>query len=104
MQFCTKCGTVLVKKRLRYSCPKCGKAVKGKIKIKTSEKMAEKTKVGLLKEKDANVWPVTSAICPNPKCKNTKAYFWTAQKSTMNEEEVRFFRCTKCKKTWREFS
>ncbi len=104
MEFCQKCGIVLVKKRTRYVCPKCKRAVKGKVKIKTSEKMAEKTKVGLLKEKESNVWPVTTATCQNPKCKNKKAYYWTAQKSTMDESEVRFFRCTKCKKTWREYA
>lgn len=103
MQFCPKCGIVPVKKRTRYVCPKCKKAVKGKVKIKTSEIMAEKTKVGLLKEKESSVWPVTTETCRNPKCKSTKAYFWSAQKSTTEEEEVHFFKCVKCKKTWREF-
>jgi len=102
MQFCPKCGKVLVKKRIRYVCPKCGKSAKGKVKIKTSEKMGEKTKVGLLKEKESTVWPVTSANCP--KCNNKKAYFWSAQKSTTEESETNFFRCTKCRHTWREYS
>jgi len=91
-----------MKKRTRFACPKCGSAAKGSVKIKTSEKMGEKTKVGLLKEKEASVWPVTIATCP--KCKNTKAYFWTAQRGIVaaDEAETTFFRCTKCKHTWRE--
>lgn len=93
---------VLVKKKIRYSCPKCKKVVKGKVRIKTSEKMAEKTKLGLLKEKDSSVWPVSTENCP--KCNNKKAYYWTAQKSTTEEEETTFFRCTKCKNTWREYA
>lgn len=102
MQFCPKCGLLLVKKRTRFACDKCGYAAKGKIKIKTSEKMAEKTKIGLLKEKEASVWPVTAATCP--KCGNKTAYFWSAQMRAADEAETRFFRCTKCKNTWREYS
>lgn len=107
MQFCPTHGLLLVKKRTRYVCPKCGKSPKGKdakVKIKTVEKMAEKTKVGLLKEKETSVWPVTSATCP--KCSNKKAYYWTASKGSRAEDEgeVAFFRCTKCKHTWREYS
>jgi len=102
MQFCPKCGLLLVQKRKRFACPKCGRASKGKVKIKSSEKMAEKKTVGLLKEKESTVWPVTSATCPE--CGNNKAYFWEAQVSSTNEAETRFFRCTKCKNTWREYS
>jgi len=100
MQFCPKDGSVLVKKRTRYSCPKCNYSPKGKVRIKTSEKMAEKTKIGLLKEKESTVWPVTSMTCQ--KCGNKTAYFWSAQTRALDEAEVRFFRCTKCKHTWRE--
>jgi len=102
MQFCPKCGFLLVQKRTRFTCPKCGYASKSKVKIKTTEKMAEKTKIGLLKEKEATVWPVTSATCP--KCGNRTAYYWTAQLKAFDEAETRFFRCTKCKHTWREYA
>jgi len=100
MQFCPKCGRLLVKKRTRFVCDKCGTAAKGKVKIKTSEKMAEKTRIGVLKEKESTVWPVTAATCP--KCGNKTAYFWSAQMRATDEAETRFFRCTKCKHTWRE--
>ncbi len=102
MRFCPKDGSLLVQKRKRFVCPKCNYAAKDKVKIKASEKMAEKTKIGLLKEKESTVWPVTSATCP--KCGNTTAYFWEAQLGALNEAETRFFRCTKCKHTWREYS
>jgi len=102
MEFCPKCGLLLKQKRKRFVCSKCGYAAKEKVKIKSSEKMAEKTKIGLLKEKESSVWPVTSATCP--KCGNRTAYFWEAQMSTTTEGETRFFRCTKCKNTWREYA
>ena len=102
MKFCPKCGLLLVQKRKRFVCPKCGRSAKEKVRIMSSEKMAEKTKVGVIKEKEASVWPVTTATCP--KCGNNKAYFWEAQMRATDEAETRFFRCTKCKHTWREYA
>ena len=102
MKFCPKCGLLLVQKRKRFVCPKCGRSTKEKVRIMSSEKMAEKTKVGVIKEKEASVWPVTTATCP--KCGNNKAYFWEAQMRATDEAETRFFRCTKCKHTWREYA
>jgi DNA-directed RNA polymerase subunit M len=102
MQFCPKCGLLLVQKRKRFSCPKCGRTAKEKVKIVSSEKMGEKTKVGLFNEKEASVWPVASAVCP--KCGNKKAYFWETQTRATDESETRFFRCVKCKYTWREYA
>ncbi|MEM3391702.1 MAG: zinc ribbon domain-containing protein [Archaeoglobaceae archaeon] len=45
--------------------------------------------------------PTTKAICPA--CGNNKAYWWMRQLRAADESEVRFFRCTKCGKTWREY-
>jgi len=101
MQFCPKCGILLVQKRKRFSCPKCGYVSKEKMKISTSEKIGEKTRIDVLNEKDSSVWPVTAMICP--KCGNREAYFWSAQMRAADEGETRFFRCTKCKYTWREY-
>ena len=102
MEFCPKCGLLLMKKIKRFVCPKCRYAKKGKVKIAVSEKMHEKSKIGLLKEKETSVWPVTAATCP--KCGNRTAYFWSAQMRATDEAETRFFRCTKCKHTWREYT
>lgn len=102
MQFCPKCGLILVQKRKRFVCPKCSYVAKDKVKLKTSEKMEEKQEIGVLKEKDSIVWPIVSLTCP--KCGNTTAYFWSTQTRAADEAETRFFRCTKCKYTWREYA
>ncbi len=101
MEFCPKCGSVLIEKRKNYGCPRCGYTTKNKIKIQASEKMEEKQKIGVIKDKDTDVFPKVFAKCP--KCKNEEAYFWTAQTRAADEAETRFFKCTKCKHTWREY-
>jgi len=45
--------------------------------------------------------PTTNVVCPA--CGNREAYWWLRQLRAADESEVRFFRCTKCGKTWREY-
>jgi len=45
--------------------------------------------------------PAIKAHCSE--CGNDKAYWWLRQLRSADESEVRFFRCTKCGKTWREY-
>ena len=99
MQFCPKDRFLLMQKRKRFVCPKCGYAAKGKVNISSTEKLAEKTKIGAVKEKDTSVWPVTTTTCP--KCGFNKAYFWSAQLRANDEAETQFFKCTKCTYVWR---
>ncbi len=101
MEFCPKCGSVLIEKRKNFGCAKCNYSAKGKVKIETSEKQGERANIGVIKEKDTDVFPVIATICP--KCGNREAYFWTAQTRSGDEAETRFFRCTKCNHTWREY-
>jgi len=102
MQFCPKCGSILIQKTKRFSCPKCGYVSKDNIKITSSEKVESSREIDVLHEKDSNVWPVVAATCP--KCGNDQAFFWSTQTRASDEAETRFFRCTKCKFTWREYS
>jgi transcription factor S len=101
MEFCPKCGGVLIEKRKNFGCSRCTYTAKGKIKIEASEKMIEKERIGVIKEKDIDVFPVTAAKCS--KCGNNEAYFWTTQTRGADETETRFFRCKKCSHTWREY-
>lgn len=101
MEFCPKCGCVLVEKNNSAVCPRCNHKSKEKVKIETSEKIDIKPQIGVVTEKDADVFPVTNAECN--KCNNKEAYFWSSQTRAGDEAETRFFRCTKCKHTWREY-
>ena len=102
MQFCKKCGTVLVQKKKNFVCPKCGYRSKEKIKIISSEKVVNESKIDVLHEKDSNVLPMVSETCP--KCGHNKAYYFTAQMRSGDEAETQFFKCVKCKNNWRKRS
>jgi transcription factor S len=103
MEFCPKCGAVLVQKKKRDGCPRCGYSAKskGKVKLKVSEKLEEKKRINVISEKDSEVHPIIEEQCPE--CKNKKAYFWTMQTRATDEAETKFFKCTKCGHTWREY-
>ena len=101
MEFCPKCGCVLVEKDKKARCPRCSYRSTGKLKIESSEKIEVRPEIGVIKDSDTDVFPVINAICP--KCNNKEAWFWTSQTRAGDEAETRFFRCTKCRHTWREY-
>ena len=101
MEFCPKCGAVLIQKRKNIGCARCNYSSKEKVKLKASEKIEEKKKIEVIKEKDSQVFPIVAEECK--KCKNKESYFWTVQTRSGDEAETKFFKCTKCDHTWREY-
>ena len=101
MQFCPKCGAVLVQKKKNFGCVRCNYSTKEKVKINTSEKINEKKEVAVIKGKAINTEPVVAEICK--KCGHGEAYFWTIQTRAGDEAETKFFKCVKCENTWREY-
>ena len=101
MEFCPRCGAVLVQKRKNDGCVRCNYSSKSKSKIKTSEKFDKKKEVAIVKDKDVEVYPIISAECK--KCGHDKVYFWTMQTRATDEAETKFFKCSKCEHTWREY-
>ena len=102
MEFCPKCGAVLIEKRKNYGCVRCNYSSKEKFKLKTSEKVEEKKQpIAVIKGKDTEIFPIITEKCKG--CGNDKAYFWTVQTRSGDEAETKFFKCTKCEHTWREY-
>jgi len=101
MEFCPKCGSVLVEKNKKAKCARCSYSSKNKFKLKTSEKVNKQQEVGIIKDKDTDVFPTMTTVCRE--CGNREAYFWSAQTRAADEAETRFYRCTRCKHTWREY-
>ena len=100
MEFCEKCGSLIILKDEKAVCAGCGSKPKKKLKIKTSEKIGKKEGVAVITKED-NVYPVVEMKCP--RCKNKKCYFWTMQTRAADESETKFYKCTDCKHTWRVY-
>ena len=104
MEFCPKCGAVLIQKKNKDGCPRCRYTAKGKVRVRISEKVEEKKKINIVSDKDSEVHPVVELEKPCEKCGNKKAYFWTMQTRAADETETKFFKCTKCAHTWRDYN
>ena len=85
MEFCPKCGSVLVQKKTREGCPRCSYSLKGKMKIVASEKIKDKNEEIEVIKKDIETFPIILGKCK--KCGNDKAYFWTVQTRASDEAE-----------------
>lgn len=93
MEFCPKCGAVLISKLKNSSCPRCGYTKKGIIDLKSSEKIEKAKEIPVIK-KDIQSDPIVEETCR--KCGHKKAYFWLRQMRGSDEAPSKFFKCVKC--------
>ena len=106
MDFCKKCGTVLVakeeKKKTILVCRKCGFRVKYYKPLEIAEAVQKKPSDDvIIIEKNEEALPKTRAVCP--KCSNKEAFWWLRQTRSGDEAPTLFLRCTKCRFSWREY-
>jgi DNA-directed RNA polymerase subunit M len=105
MEFCDKCGGILVlkktKKGVEYACRICGKKYSKGSKIKISEKVSKEGNIRIVEQRREEL-PITEIVCS--KCGNKEAYWWLQQTRAIDEPPTRFYKCTKCNHTWREYS
>ncbi len=110
VDFCPECSNLLRKKGLggekRLACG-CGYE-QGTEDDNEREESTRKKKEALEKniivvseEDKISVHPKVSVECP--KCKHNEAEAWQEQTRSADEPSTSFFRCFKCKFTWREY-
>ncbi|MBR9683061.1 transcription factor S [Candidatus Woesearchaeota archaeon] len=112
MLFCPECGSILRpkeksgKKLLWCSCgftvsPEEKSKEESETTTEPETKIEPETKrIEIVQEIETH--PKIKADCQ--KCENKEAYYWTQQTRGADEPETRFFKCTKCSYTWREYS
>lgn len=103
--FCPECKSLLMSSGGQLKCRKCGYIRK----IEDSDQMKKKVErreneITIVEEEDGEsikTMPTIQIRCP--KCENNLAIWWLRQLRAADESEVRFFRCTECGHTWRQY-
>lgn len=105
LSFCKDCGTLLTIKEGKYYCKKCKKEFEMNMEdkknlVKTNYRQAQDI---LIVDGDETLGTKPTIQITCPQCGHNLAEWWLRQLRSADESEVRFFRCTKCHHTWREY-
>lgn len=110
MEYCSRCGTLLIPQRRGEStvlkCIKCGYE---KTPQNTGVYRVTRTtrhtldEVILMIEQEVRVETLPKARVECPRCENLEAYYWELQTRAGDEPTTRFFKCVKCGYVWREY-
>lgn len=106
MEFCKKCGSILVAKKEKSDiflvCRKCDYRQKEYKPVEIEESVRKKPLDDVvIIENNTESMPMTKAECP--KCGHLEAVWWIQQTRSSDEAPTLFLRCTKCKHSWREY-
>ena len=106
MEFCPRCDLTLVVneehgKRILV-CRKCGYKTDKYKPLQISEKVEKNPMDNVVViEKNEEALPKTKSTCP--KCDNKEAVWWVQQTRSADEAPTLFYRCTKCRHSWRDY-
>ncbi len=103
--FCPKCGNLIQVKEENgkkiYICTNGHEISIENHQITVYEAPKQEVEGTIVIEEDILTLPKTKVLCP--KCGNTEAYWILRQTRSADEGETRYFICTKCRTTWREY-
>ena len=83
------------------ACSSCSYTDKSKEKKTLTEVLSKAEEIEIVTEGEEKTLPEIEMECP--KCGNKKAAYWLVQTRSGDEAETKFYKCTKCKHTWREY-
>ena len=105
MKFCPKCEVRLKKNNSNsvLSCSKCGYSQSGSKETKKYKQDEIKSELNVLDENEGKeTLPTIKIDCG--KCGNNEAVWWMLQTRSADEPTTQFYRCIKCKHTWRNYA
>ncbi len=108
MQFCPKCGKLMLPKKtdkgVVLACSSCEYTAGGGEleEYKVVKKSRAEGEVTVVEGENERALPTTAVSCPG--CGHGRAYWWLRQTRAGDEPSTRFYRCVKCGKVWREYS
>jgi DNA-directed RNA polymerase subunit M len=103
MKFCPSCEVKLKKGDSGLQCPKCD-YVEGKETNQTKKTIQEhESHFNVLAENETvETLPTIKIECE--KCGNDEAVWWMLQTRSADEPTTQFYRCSKCRYTWRNYA
>ncbi len=104
MKFCPNCEIKLKKNDSGLQCPKCN-YVEGQESKQIKKVVAEETQseFNVFAENEGEeALPTIKIECE--KCGNDEAVWWMLQTRSADEPTTQFYRCTKCRYTWRNYA
>ncbi len=105
MKFCPKCEVKLKKSVSGLQCSKCGYTENQKAK-QTKKVVDEQTpneEFNVFEENEGDEsLPTIKIECE--KCGNGEAVWWMLQTRSADEPTTQFYRCIKCRHTWRNYA
>ncbi|MDY6776948.1 MAG: transcription factor S [Candidatus Nanohaloarchaea archaeon] len=105
MDYCDDCGGIIVPEKkgddTSFECRSCGKKYEEEGEEMQIKEESSERKKSINVEVDEENRPTTEVECEE--CGNDTAYWWTEQTRSADEPPTRFYRCTECDHTWREY-
>lgn len=88
----------------QLKCRKCGYIRK----IESTDNMTKKRErvekeIMIVDDEGEKIRTLPTIQIKCPKCGNNLAFWWLRQLRAADESEVRFFKCTECDHTWRQY-
>ncbi len=104
--FCPECKTMMISSGGQLKCRKCGyirKIEQADTDKVNKKRMRTEKEIMIVDDEEDKIKTMPTIQIKCPKCENNLAFWWLRQLRAADESEVRFFRCTVCSHTWRQY-
>ena len=109
MEYCKKCDNLIIPiktgpGKIEFICKICNSKKKINPKTMKIKQKIENDPLDTIPILETNkaVKPIMKKNCEE--CDGKTAYWWMMQTRSTDEPETRFYECTECGNTWREYS